>query len=436
MNTKKISRKTPHWSTLTALGAVTVAPLLGAPHAVEAAPAVRYAQAPRQIVSVSGVVTQDLAGREFRMRASNGREFRVIIDRGHEPQALSRNDRVTVRGYFTSGLFIANSLSITRNQPAGGYRPGSTQSGSVSGVVTQDLAGREFRMRANDGREFRVVIDRGREPQALTRNDRVTVNGYFTSGLFIAHSLTITRNQPAWGNRPGWSKQSSVSGIVTQDLAGREFRMRANDGREFRVIIDRGHEPRALSRNDRVTVRGYFSSGLFIAHSLTITQNRPVWGQGSHYGQGRVDLTGTVITKTSSTRYGIHATNGVNYAIQARRSPATTVGIGDVIRVIGWHSGSTITADRILMVRNVRNNTWNTWPNQTMRSGQAVNFSGTVIRITRVFGLAGDLLVRAGNGRDYRVRSTNVTNFRVGNRVHVVGTYNNGAVNASSVTRI
>jgi len=282
-------------------------------------------------------------------------------------------------------------------------------------------------MRSSDGREFRVVIAAGREPRRLSRGDRVTVNGYFSSGLFIANNVNITSNATAGTVRPGSTRATSLNGVVIGDLAGREFRMRSSDGREFRVVIAQGREPRRLSRGDRVTVNGYFSSGIFIANNVNITSNVGAYPL-PRAGQGRVDLTGTVISKASSTRYGIRATNGINYAVQSSTRPASTVYVGNVIRVIGWRSGSTIRAERILLVRRS-----GTWTNQT---GRTANFTGTVTRVARVFGVVGDLDVRSSNGVTYRVRTRNITNFRVGHRVRVIGTYSGATVNATSVTRI
>jgi len=164
---------------------------------------------------------------------------------------------------------------------------------------------------------------------------------------------------------------------VTQDLAGREFRMRANDGREFRVIINKGQEPRSLTRNDRVTVRGYFTSGLFIAQSLSITQNRPGWGnqtgsypgsypQGrpGYYPQGRpgyypgtngqVTFTGTVANIDSSTKLWVRAYNGTTYEVVTNNPISQAISEGDVVRVTGWGTSAALRATRVTLVQDIR----------------------------------------------------------------------------------
>src|SRR5687767_7659173 len=104
MNRKTISHKAPQWGTLAVVGVSTVAPLLTLPNPVEADP-VRYAQVWNQNTTLTGVVTQDLLGREFRMRTSNGADVRVIFAAGQEPRALSVGDRIRISGRRTSGLF-------------------------------------------------------------------------------------------------------------------------------------------------------------------------------------------------------------------------------------------------------------------------------------------------------------------------------------------
>jgi len=363
MNTKNTRRTVSQWGTLTALSTVILAPLTSAPHTAQAASGDRYAQAGRRMETMSGIVTQDLKGREFRMRNNAGREFRVIIDAGREPRALSRNDRVSVKGYFSSGLFIANSLTMVNNNGGmSGSVVRSSQATSVSGTVMTDLRGREFRMRSDAGREFRVIIDAGREPRALSHGDRVQVRGHFHSGLFIANSLSMTRNM----GRPGFVAPRGAGGY-----------------------------PGARSAS--------------------------------------VDFSGRVVSKSSSRNYVVRGMNGATYTVQSSRSPERTVVVGDTIRVYGRGSGRSVQADRILLVSH--NGGSGAWNNQNYRNGQAVSFSGTVLSVSRVVGMVGNLQVRGTNGRVYRVRASNAMSFRAGNRVRVFGTYSNGTVNASSIAR-
>jgi len=325
-----------------------------------------------------------------------------------------------------------NTVGRTSNNVGSARQPMT-----LSGVVTRDLAGREFRMRSTDGREFRVVIDAGREPRALSRNDRVTVNGYFTSGLFIANSLSIVANnavgRPAGRPMGNIRQPITLSGVVTANLAGRQFRMRSTDGREFRVIINAGREPVALSRNDRVTVTGYFTAGNFIASSVSVTRNQGNWVPGS-VRTGQRTFTGTVVSVGSATKMWVQASNGMTYEVVTRTPLSSAITVGDTVQVTGSGSAQSLQVSRVTLIRN--NAYRNTWPGAVNQNGQAVNFAGTVVRVTRVFGSVGDLQVRGDNGQTYRVRASNATNFQYNNRVRVIGTYRNGTVQASSVTRL
>ena len=65
----------------------------------------------------------------------------------------------------------------------------------------------------------------------------------------------------------------TLDGIVTNDLRGDAFALRANNGRHLRVVV-RGNEPRRISRGDRVRVHGYSDNGIFRARSVNILRNR------------------------------------------------------------------------------------------------------------------------------------------------------------------
>lgn len=65
--------------------------------------------------TVEGVVTSDLRGNNFALRATNGQQMSVQT-RGGEPRRISRGDRVRVYGSFTGGVFRAQNLAILRNR--------------------------------------------------------------------------------------------------------------------------------------------------------------------------------------------------------------------------------------------------------------------------------------------------------------------------------
>jgi predicted RNase H-like nuclease (RuvC/YqgF family) len=69
----------------------------------------------RDFRTLDGIVTNDLRGDAFALRANNGRHLRVVV-RGNEPRRISRGDRVRVHGYSDNGIFRAQSVSILRNR--------------------------------------------------------------------------------------------------------------------------------------------------------------------------------------------------------------------------------------------------------------------------------------------------------------------------------
>jgi hypothetical protein len=75
----------------------------------------RYDRDRNDLRTLSGVVTRDLSGDQFEMRADGGRNFRVDA-RGDEPRRLSRGDRVVVYGRFDNGRFLARDVRITRQR--------------------------------------------------------------------------------------------------------------------------------------------------------------------------------------------------------------------------------------------------------------------------------------------------------------------------------
>jgi translation initiation factor IF-1 len=226
--------------------------------------------------TTTGVVTSDLPGDQFDVRADNGRIYRVVFHRNEsEPRRVSRGDRVSIEGHLDRDILIAHDVRILDNRGGGSWQDRRT----LTGVVTRDFSGDNFEMRVDEISDRRILgngrivrVDaRGDEPRRLSRGDRVTVYGRFSRNdrdRFSAETVRILDNRGGLGRR-------TFEGVVTRDLSGNEFTMRAENGRVFRVRA-RGDEPRRLSRGDRVTVYGRFSDtreDLFVAESVRITRN-------------------------------------------------------------------------------------------------------------------------------------------------------------------
>jgi len=273
---------------VTTLALVAGAPLIGTIATAQAAPGdygFRRDQQQyqggriRQDVTVTGVVTTDLPGDQFDVRADNGRTYHVVFHRNaNEPRRLSRNDRVEVSGSQDRDVLIADDVRILDNR-GGNNRNDRNDTRTLTGVVTKDFSGDNFEMRADNignGRTIRVDA-RGDEPRRLSRGDTVTVTGRFSNNdrdRFVAESVRILDNR---GNN-GRNDRDNITreGVVTEDMSGDRFRMRLDNGRSV-VVQERRGESQRLSRGDRVTVVGRFSDNredTFIAQSVRITRNR------------------------------------------------------------------------------------------------------------------------------------------------------------------
>jgi translation initiation factor IF-1 len=69
----------------------------------------------RDFRTVEGIVSQDLRGKQFQLRTSNG-QFMLVRIQGREPGRISRGDRVRVYGFFESGFFTASNVNVLRDR--------------------------------------------------------------------------------------------------------------------------------------------------------------------------------------------------------------------------------------------------------------------------------------------------------------------------------
>ena len=265
MKTQLTHRWAKRAGLLTATGVLALAPLFTAPPSAEAAS--RYERETRlsqRQVSMTGVVTRDLGGDQFEVRASNGRTYRVRMGRRlDEPRSIDRGDRVHISGRLRdNGVIVAQNVEFLRDTRDNGYRNGnsgySNRSRTLTGTVVRDLGGDRFELRADNGRTYRVNVGRYDEPRSLDRGDRVRLTGYLQNdNQFNARNIEFLRDTRSTGYRNGSGYgQRTLTGVVTRDLGGDEFEIRATNGRTYRVNVGRYDEPRSLDRGDRVRVTG------------------------------------------------------------------------------------------------------------------------------------------------------------------------------------
>ena len=308
---------------LLVVGALAAAPLLD--------PVAAQAQSAQ--FTLNGVVTRDLPGNEFNFRTDDGRTFRVVTRNG-EPNWLSANDRVQVQGWRDGDLLVAQSLRAlndnTEKPGSGVGNSGVNNRLTLTGVVTQDLNGNQFYFRTDDGRTFRVAM-RNAQPAWLSSGDRIQVRGWRDSretDVLVAESVQPLNNS---SNQNG---VLTLTGVVTQNLAGNDFYLRTDDNRNFRVRSTRNAEPNWLRVGNRIEVRGRRDTSepdVFYADRLRLISQQG----GSSVGQGQnIDFNGAVLKVHSPTRLDVRGDNGRVYNVSTTSRLAPTVSVGDRMRVI------------------------------------------------------------------------------------------------------
>ena len=366
----------------------------------------RIAQA-NQRITIRGTVQTDGSGNVFTMRDTNGRN--VTVYSRNEPKRLSRGDLVEASGFLDrrNNRFTADRVQVLRdnNGNNGGYNT------LTRGVVTDEQRGPTgFVMRANNGRTYLVDTRNSNRPN-LQRGQTVEVRGNFTGVSLIATSVRVIG-----GSNNG---DNVITGRVARDYSGRDFELRADNGRSVTVRARR--EPIRLSRGDRVEVRGAMSNGVFQADTVRILRDN---NNGNDGGNGsRVNFTATV-RSGSNNNFTVRADNGRDYTVT---NGNVSVGYGDRVKVVGFLNRGVVRAESVRVLDRNNGNNGNNGNNQ----GDFIRFDG---RVREVRG--GTLIVRdEGKDQDRLVITGNARAFNTGDRVRVEGYHRNGQVNATSVQR-
>lgn len=209
-------------------------------------------------ITVTGVVTRDLAGKDrFTVRLDNGRVTEVI-SRPTEPVSLSPGDRVELRGDFEKQLFIADSVRILKN-----VGPGANQQTTIRGRITRDFAGRDFEVLRDNGQTTRARSLRP-EPLRLSKGDRVELKGHFEGAIFMTPEVNITRNDDG--------QNVDFQATVVRRLTAGRLEVRNGSGRIYTVISNASLV--RYDRNDVVRIVGFINGNLVSASKIEMIQNR------------------------------------------------------------------------------------------------------------------------------------------------------------------
>jgi hypothetical protein len=227
----------------------------------------------RMGVTRSGTVTQDLAGNDFTLRASDGLTYRVRVLRG-ESATLSVGDRVRVFGNLRGAIIDAVNVRIAYqaedldpdpyDENRYDYSTRDREKWTLTGTVLSNPSGDRFTMRARNGYTYAVRAKWG-EPSSLTAGDRVRVYGAWRDGLMQASNVRLLRE----GENPkNWATHTWV-GVVTENPEGDRFVFRLDNGISYRVLAVWG-EPDTLSVGDRVRAYGTWRTGMLHASNVRV----------------------------------------------------------------------------------------------------------------------------------------------------------------------
>lgn len=240
----------------------------------------------------------------------------------------------------------------------------------------------------------------------------------------------------------GTRQRRSFEGVVTRDLGGDRFEMRAGDNSVFTVRAQQG-EPQRLSAGDRVRVEGYFRNvrddnrssnddarADFVAQSVQIlsdTNGGDIYGgnYGSGYGIARhVSFPATVLNRDGSRSLTVRGDNGRTYTVETR-SNTVRVNDGDRVRVEGTSRSGVVTNARVVLLQNTDNPIYN---------ATGSSFLG---RVTRVDSRRNLVTVREdGTGRTFTFHPHRAAAFFVGGRVRGTLSSRDGRSVLTQVTRL
>jgi hypothetical protein len=305
------------------LGAMTIAPMMSLPPSAQAAP-LRDKWENRDYRTLSGVVVDDVKGRDFVIRTNNGDRVRVRLDE-REPRRLSAGDEVRVSGHYDRSdrdTFHADRVEIVDNR-------NRYNSQSFTGRVTDVDSDRRFDIKVND-KEYNVYT-RDRLPRQLNRGDYVRVYGDRVGDNGIRNATVALLD-----NNDGDYK--SFTGQVTDVDSRQKFDIVAN-GKKYNVYT-RNDVPRHLNRGDYVKVYGVRTGDNGIRNAtVTILDSN----------SESVTWIGRVTDVDSNSRFDFEA-NGNSYDVFTRNSLPSRLNRGDYVRVSGRRDGKNNIVDASVVV--------------------------------------------------------------------------------------
>lgn len=305
---------------------------------------------------------------------------------------------------------------------------------TLSGVVTNDLNGNSFEMRADNGQIVRVDLN-VTEPNALQRGSRVRVYGRLTNNTMRRATVAVLSNDynnggynNGYGNGGHANQRVTLRGVVTRDLAGRRFEMR--QGSTLYYVTLTRNEPRRLSVGDRVEISGRrIKNNTIQADTLRLLQDN----NGNNDNRINVNFPGRVLNVSNRRNLTVCGNNGTTYMVRSNSDFDSRISAGDRVRIVGtgFKGSRNITASRV----ELRDDNGNTNNGENYNNGDRIDIRGTVRSSQSQLFVGRVLTVDGDDGQTYKVR-TGDRSFQRGDTVRVRGTLNNGFVTNASINRL
>jgi hypothetical protein len=286
----------------------------------------------------------------------------------------SNNSQYEIRGTVESVDLNSRSMYLTN---VSGYTSMLSNSGGGSGsavrVYFDDQTSVEYQ-----GRSYR--------PQDLERGDQVAVRVDESGNNLHADAVSVISDVSAGGNLPG-GYESTLRGTVSYiDTSRRTITVDRGYGSTTTIEYEtntpvyfdgRSYRVADLERGDEIEIRTRdLGSGRIAATDITVTRNvgnSPSGSTSSNLSTVRgtvryIDTSRRTIELESASYIsgfnsgaGTGSTIVVSYSsnmgidVNGTMQPLSGLERGDVIEVRGQRSGSTLVADRLWLVRDVRN---------------------------------------------------------------------------------
>jgi len=378
----------------------------------------------------------------------------TVISRGYSRDDENESDTVGVRWMSQLGYDPNAAISMLG-------KLGGGSGGGLDRYLSTHPAPQDRQQRVQDLIRSENLTEVARRNGGPRLSANLPASYYASPGTVYGYPGYSTSDPPYYANGSydyGYNTgaRGTMNATVTRDLGLNQFEVRADDNRLFTVRLT-GTPSRRLYVGERVQLTGYVhNNNVFVADAVAIlpndstgyygnngTYNDPYYNDPYYNGtyndntnnngrnnRQRGTMVGTVSRDLGSNRFEVRADDNRLFTVRSREGEPRRLRLGDRVELIGYINNRNIfvaESVRLISATGISAHNGNLYPSA---NDQAVDFSGTVQS------QRGNIIqVRGDNGQTYSVRRNNDSTFRNGERVRIVGTDNNGTVQATSINR-